>query len=151
MTHVVKREPASAPFTPVSTKALYEYLSHVQQPNAEADARIYCWLNGWTLLPKLKANTESGFVFRDATGAVCQQDDAPMFTFSVTEALNLAETVTPGLALALLKHPNGHWSVAWSDDGPPRFDDVHFDPAFLPLAIVASVLEALGNREARKQ
>jgi hypothetical protein len=148
---IIKAEPVSAPPSALATKALYDLLAFVTEPSAEVDARIYCWMNGWTLLPKVHDNA-GGLYFRDAVGKMHKLDEGwPMFTYSVSEALNLVATATPGLGLLMLQHPNGNWSVAWSDDGPPKLDNVHFDPAFLPLAIVASVLEAMGQREARKQ
>lgn len=151
MTKIIKPEPSCAPPTPIQTRALYNRLAHIVEPSPAVDADIYCWLNGWTLLPS-RSNVDERLFFRDAKGMVHELDAGwPMFTYSVSDALNLAETATPGLALMLLKHPNGNWSVAWSDDGPPKLDNTHFSPTFLPLAIVASVLEALGQREARKQ
>lgn len=148
--HIIKTEPISAAPTIVQTKGLYDLLAFVTEPSAEVDARIYCWMNGWTLLPKINANNR--FMFRDARAALHELDEGwPMFTYSVSEALNLVATMTPGLGLLMLQHPNGNWSVAWSDDGSPKLDNTHFDPSFLPLAIVACVLEAMGQREARKQ
>lgn len=85
------------------------------------------------------------------SGDPYRYDSAAPYTTDVSRALTLAAEQTPGLSLMLLKHPNGMWSLAASDDGVPQFDDTLFDEQYLALSIVATVFETLVDRAARQQ
>lgn len=78
-------------------------------------------------------------------------DFRPPYTTDKGLALDLATQLVPGLAFAFLKHPNGMWSLAASDDGVPKYDGSMFEEQYLALSIVATVFETLVDRAARQQ
>lgn len=79
------------------------------------------------------------------------QDNTRRYTTDASIALSLATHHVPGLAFAFLKHPNGMWSLAASDDGVPKYDGSMFEEQYLALSIVATVFETLVDRAARQQ
>lgn len=97
-------------------------------------------------------NAIAEYVVKDRYTAPDEDDyQALPYTTDVTIALKLAAGHVPGLAFAFLKHPNGMWSLAASDDGVPKYDGSMFEEQYLALSIVATVFETLVDRAARQQ
>ena len=109
-----------------------------------------------SLSSRISTATGPGNVLDNAIAAYLypglhQPGQARAYTTDATIALALATQQVPGLAIMLLKHPNGMWSLAASDDGVPQYDGSMFEEQYLALSIVATVFETLVDRAARQQ
>jgi hypothetical protein len=112
----------------MTLQELSERISTATGPGNVLDTQIYRFLNSDPV----------------AEGSI------PPYTSDLAFAFKLIE-LAPGLALLMLKHPNGMWSMAASDDGVPQLDGSMFEEQYLALSIVATVFETLVDRGARQQ
>lgn len=136
--------------TIAETRKLLLRVASAEEPSLTLDAHIACWSQGFTM--QASSNPETGlFKFFDAKAVSHDCGAWPLFTSDLSRVLGLVNEFAPDLALGMLRYGSGKWSVAWSNDGAPNFADAEFDERFLPMAVLACLLEALVEREARKQ